>query len=63
MTCHLHNMTLLHQVIVGDNETRLSVRLFSNIAQGRGRVAPLDIVNIPHALISTFTHMSLIGLL
>jgi len=33
-------------VIVGDNETRLSVRLFSDVAQGRGHVAPLDIVSV-----------------
>ena len=33
------------QVIVGDNETRLSVRLFSDVAQGKGHVASLDIVS------------------
>jgi cytoplasmic tRNA 2-thiolation protein 2 len=30
------------KVMVGDNSTRLAVRLFSNVAQGRGGVVPLN---------------------
>ena len=45
-------------MIVGDNETRLSVRLFSDVAQGRGHVAPLDIVSVmcKHATLHVHTH-------
>ena len=32
------------QVLVGDNATRLAVRLLGNIAQGRGASLPLDTV-------------------
>ena len=38
------------QVLVGDNATRLAVRLLGNIAQGRGASLPLDTVINPHII-------------
>jgi len=35
---------LCAQVLVGDNATRLAVRLLGNIAQGRGGTLPFDTV-------------------
>ena len=32
-------------MLLGDNATRLSVRLLSNMAQGRGDTLPLDTVS------------------
>ena len=41
------------QVLMGDNATRLAVRLLGNVAQGRGRTLPLDTVRF--RLLSSFS--------
>ena len=40
---------------MGDNATRMAVRLLGNVAQGRGRTLPLDTVRSP---LDTHTHPS-----
>ena len=52
----VHKVLNCLQVLVGDNATRLAVRLLGNIAQGRGASLPLDTVINLYIICGIFNH-------